>query len=698
MPALIRSLLPGRRQASLSFEEWVSWFSPDNMQFLLNTTMTGDREQVQPTFIGYVAGTYMRNSVVFSCLAIRARLFSEARFQFQQLRGGRPGNLFGTQDLSVLEHPENGKVTGDLLTTAIIDADLAGNSFNLGRSTAIRRLRPDWVTIVYGTKGKATELGGWDPDAEVIGYGYHPGGLSSGETVQTFMPNEICHFAPHRDPLARNRGISLITSALRDIMADTAATSHKLSFFENAATPNLALKLPPTLNREKAEEWIELFEQDHRGAMNAYRTIYFGGGAEPITVGNTFQQMTFSELQGKVETRIASLTGMHPVVAALSEGLQGSSLNAGNFQSAARLVGDATLRPLWRNFSGSMETLIPIRPGTRLWYDDRDIAFLRGDAKDRADIRSAEATQIATLVNNGWVKASVVDAVTADGDWGRLVDTGLTSVQLQPSLTAPTGSADLMPTGLGAPRQPAAEIGSLLRSGYTAASAVDAAAIEALIAGDWGRLHSMGISAINLRSPTAAGPYLVSSYRASSVRAVTTFTAGSGPADAKAALLLGGWDGEMVEAGDVFPAAHPVARAFPSLFVPVEAIIVGPSSGPDQIVTRDQVIAARQRLLTAGRDAGYDSLAKELSVSSTTIRRRLGVFSTARETNLPITGTCVYCGAPAETRDHVVPRSRGGSDDPANIVMACRSCNSTKGTRTPQEWADARGVKALTPG
>ncbi|ORE90684.1 HNH endonuclease [Stappia sp. 22II-S9-Z10] len=38
------------------------------------------------------------------------------------------------------------------------------------------------------------------------------------------------------------------------------------------------------------------------------------------------------------------------------------------------------------------------------------------------------------------------------------------------------------------------------------------------------------------------------------------------------------------------------------------------------------------------------------------------------------------------TVDHLQPRSKGGSDDPDNLVMACRCCNSIKGTH-PAEAA-----------
>lgn len=48
---------------------------------------------------------------------------------------------------------------------------------------------------------------------------------------------------------------------------------------------------------------------------------------------------------------------------------------------------------------------------------------------------------------------------------------------------------------------------------------------------------------------------------------------------------------------------------------------------------------------------------------------------------------CRYCGASAPdvplVVDHVVPVALGGSDDPANLVAACRDCNSGKSSTMP---------------
>lgn len=42
---------------------------------------------------------------------------------------------------------------------------------------------------------------------------------------------------------------------------------------------------------------------------------------------------------------------------------------------------------------------------------------------------------------------------------------------------------------------------------------------------------------------------------------------------------------------------------------------------------------------------------------------------------------CQYCGAAAESIDHVVPRSRGGQHVWENVVAACRPCNARKRDR-----------------
>lgn len=58
---------------------------------------------------------------------------------------------------------------------------------------------------------------------------------------------------------------------------------------------------------------------------------------------------------------------------------------------------------------------------------------------------------------------------------------------------------------------------------------------------------------------------------------------------------------------------------------------------------------------------------------------------------------CQYCGARAESIDHVVPRSRGGEHRWENVVAACRPCNSRKGDRHLSETAMVLARRPTAP-
>lgn len=53
--------------------------------------------------------------------------------------------------------------------------------------------------------------------------------------------------------------------------------------------------------------------------------------------------------------------------------------------------------------------------------------------------------------------------------------------------------------------------------------------------------------------------------------------------------------------------------------------------------------------------------------------------------------TCAYCGGlsgnPVLEIEHIIPKSRGGSDRVSNLALACHACNNAKGNWTPGEWA-----------
>jgi phage portal protein BeeE len=389
-------------------------------------------------------------------MALRQHVFSATRFQWQQLNGGRPSRMFGTPALDLLETPWQGGTTQDLLNRMIQDADLAGNCYQYVDTSFARlggdggrelvRLRPDWVEIVREPR----VLRGGQVGYRKLGYLYTEGGPLSGADPVVFGPEELSHFAPIPDPLANWRGMSWLTPVIRDVQADGLMTTHKRRFFENGATPNMIVKYPPEVAKEKILAMKQIVDSDHTGAEQAYKTMHIGGGADVTVVGKDFQQMTFREVQGLGETRIAAAAGTPPVVVGLSEGMQGSSLNAGNYGQARRRMADATMHPLWQNAAGSLALLIasPARKGEsiRLWYDARDIPFLREDEKDAAEIAQMWSSSARTLIDAGFKPETVVAALDAN-DHSLLEHSGLFSVQLQPAGSKPPAAT---PPAIGA--------------------------------------------------------------------------------------------------------------------------------------------------------------------------------------------------------------------------------------------------------
>lgn len=70
------------------------------------------------------------------------------------------------------------------------------------------------------------------------------------------------------------------------------------------------------------------------------------------------------------------------------------------------------------------------------------------------------------------------------------------------------------------------------------------------------------------------------------------------------------------------------------------------------------------------------------------VRRPMPVLRPTRKSIFTRDGNrCVYCGAThlPLTIDHVIPRTRGGSNDWDNLVCCCTRCNNLKGDHTPEE-------------
>jgi len=384
---------------------------------------------VTPTELTALQG--QANPIVAAAIHARMLVFSEARFQWQPFDAGRPGLLFGTEELSLIERPWVGATTGDLLSRMLIDADLFGNSYWVVRDgrdgRELVRLDPARTMIVTGDVISGETGRGYG--SELVGYAVMN---DLNEELAFFLADEVCHFKPLPDPFHQFRGRTWLSTIMEDVTADDQFSRYKHSFMRNSATPNLVVSFDPQITKEAFETFVSNMDASHRGVDQAFKTLYLGGGADVKVVGADFDKLNLKAVQGAGETRIAAAAGVPASYLGISEGLAGSSLNSGNYVAARRRFADGTLRPLWRAAAEALESLLTVpRPAVRLWYDARDVEFLQEDVKDAADIKNREALTMESLVRAGFEPSTIVDAVVT-GDYTKLVHSGLYSVQLQP--------------------------------------------------------------------------------------------------------------------------------------------------------------------------------------------------------------------------------------------------------------------------
>lgn len=408
------------RQAQLSWNDYTRlWeqFGYNGMQYLVPGGNFEDLTALQG----------QRNPIVAACIAVRAMVFSEVRFSFQRYTSGRPGDFYGTTTLSVLEQPWPSASTGDLLARMEVDVSLYGNSYWVIQNNELVRLDPSRVVIA--TADVVDFESGKTFSQRLVGYAVVD---SSGNEVAFFTSNEVAHYRPLPDPTHPFRGISWLSSVLPDVTADQEMTKYKHSYLTNAATPNMVVTFEPGVSEESFKKFKERMDANHSGTSNAYKTLYLGAGADVKVVGSNLDQLSFKSVQGAGETRIAAAAGVPASILGISEGLAGSALNAGNYTATRRRFADGTMRPLWRAASACLQTIVPPPDrGSRLWFDDRDVAFLQEDVMDAAEIKSRQASTIESLIRSGFVPDTCVEAVIT-GDYTQLVHTGLYSVQLQP--------------------------------------------------------------------------------------------------------------------------------------------------------------------------------------------------------------------------------------------------------------------------
>jgi hypothetical protein len=432
MARLVDRFLPAKSQErSVTWWPGVSEFLPFGGQQYVLTPQTTYGGQAEPTGFGAgELGAITCNGTVYGIVRTRVDLFAQVKFAWRRFgAGAKPmaSDLFTGPELAPLDFP------ADMLEWFELDAAAAGASCAVIDGGVVRRLPPRWCTIVLGSPRSPDDPGNaWD--SRPIGLICLAPGRPADE-AEVFTWDEVIHYCPERDPEARWRGISYLRPVMEDVAADNGARRYLTRFFENNATPNMAVVFPPEVQKETIEAFRDMFLAKHAGVAQAFRTAFLGGGADLKVVGVNLKDLDTENVRNQIHIDIANASG----VPSMSMGLL--EVNYANGKEANRALADRKLRYLWMKAVQALRPVIgPVPAGATLWYDPTGISALQADSIDDATVQAQQAQTMRTLIDGGFDPQSVTKAVTT-GDMTKLVHSGNLSVQLIPAGQLPADTS-----------------------------------------------------------------------------------------------------------------------------------------------------------------------------------------------------------------------------------------------------------------
>lgn len=439
---------------------------------------------------GSMRQAYLVNATVHAAINARQRVFSEVQFV---LRNRASGNLVHNHpSIRVLERPWPGGTSAELLKRMELDASLSGNAY-------VYRAASDLLQILDPAKVEVVSDG-----REKSGYLYWPDGFQSG-TPRPLTLEEVAHWAPIPHPDRQFLGASWVEVVAAELRTDVKMIRHQEKFFDNAATPNLYVKVEGSMRPETRDRLRQELERRYMGVENAWKTLVMDGGATLQAVGSTFEQMDYVNTLTSTEARIASAAGVPPIIIALKAGLDAATYS--NYGMAMRAFADHLIRPNWTSAVAALSQIIVEPQGSHLWYDDRMVSALRQDKDAEAQILATKASAIRTLIDGGFQPDAVIAAIEAN-EVDRLIGhhTNLLPVQLQAPGSGegePDESAESEPDDGAVSREKlnvkdaVNAAGILIRSGFAPAAALQAVGLDPI--------EHLGLLPVTLQRPEDVG-------------------------------------------------------------------------------------------------------------------------------------------------------------------------------------------------
>ena len=267
-------------------------------------------------------------------------------------------------------------------------------------------------------------------------------------------PADIIHIRYARDPNDLRLGRSPLTSVLREIATDNAASSTAYGLMRNNAMP--ALIIGP----DARDQMVDVDEDSARALKRRLQENFSGDGAGGVAVMQSAYkvdrvslsptELALDQVRRLPEERICSALGLNPMVLGLGSGLDRSTYS--NYERAQQAAWEDGMIPLMAQVAESMT--LGLLPEYTQSQDGDYLEFDVSDVRALADDLAAEAQRSERLY-----KAGIIDRAEAKRIAGIEPDAEDEGAMYPGTSTDGASSLDLNTAANAA--------GVLIRSGYT---------------------------------------------------------------------------------------------------------------------------------------------------------------------------------------------------------------------------------------
>lgn len=419
--------------------------------FLWTSWQEGVPQWQLVNFQTFVEEGFNRNSVIYSAIMYKARSKMTAPLRAYTGDPSRPELLPPDNPLTKLVSRPNSQQSWPEFGAIMEIYYNLGNSFVLldrprggGLPESMFTLRPDRVRIIPGGQG-------------IKGYLYVPEGRSVQDGVP-ILPEDMIHVKlPNPNDPLEGMGWGMPPLAIaQSADVDNEITRFLKLFFQNGAMPLGVLKFDVPLDDETLTDVKRRWMDMYGGVDNWSDVGVLDQGGSYQRIGSNFDEMGFSTLDERNESRILMPFGVHPALLGTRLSLLHSPLSNSNFSAVRKAYWEDTAVPELSLFEKEFQYFLKSDDGDFVAYDFSRVPAL---LQDKAELINAahKMWTMGTPANQAYevVGLRVSDIPGGDISYvpSNVIPVGLESDEAERSMEGAVDAEDDDRKGLSGPRR-----------------------------------------------------------------------------------------------------------------------------------------------------------------------------------------------------------------------------------------------------